>query len=337
MAIARGRCRRMQIDRGSDRAPAWRRCRRRASRRFSRHAAPSTRAASSASRTPLVGRAVARHLARGQIAQADGVPRRRVPRDRAAEADLDVVGMRSEHQQIDRHGLHDTLTGCERVIRPSEREQIAAAFVEIRDRPVALRHGSRSQRRLLPLARRHEMDDLPSPCQHVVGDEPPVALPPDRLGAHDRRRTFGREPLQVERWRPGTRRSRRNRRNSGTPPPARACCATGGRGARCDARRAWEDARTRCRRLRDRPGSVSILNCGCRRERGMRRTSARRVTPASCSIPMSSGSGRVECPMVYRTPTRKILPDCRSALSLARRLDRGTRINRRFKEMTACA
>src|SRR5262249_41620060 len=53
---------------------------------------------------PLLARAVARQFAFGQIAEADGVSSGRVARDRAAEADLDVVGMRTENEQVQRHG-----------------------------------------------------------------------------------------------------------------------------------------------------------------------------------------------------------------------------------------
>ena len=50
----------------------------------------------------LVDGAVAAHFARGQIAQPDTVTECRVARDSAAGADLDVVGVGAENQQVDR-------------------------------------------------------------------------------------------------------------------------------------------------------------------------------------------------------------------------------------------
>ena len=91
-----------------DRRPDHRRCRRRCRRQASRGSRARARRARARGggrfRLPLFGRAVARQLASGQIAQPDAVARRRVTRDGAAKADFDVVGMRAEHQQIDRHG-----------------------------------------------------------------------------------------------------------------------------------------------------------------------------------------------------------------------------------------
>ena len=66
--------------------------------RFSRHAAPSTRAAAARFELPLFGRAVARQLGARQIAQPDRAALRRVPRDRSAKADLDIVGMRTKDE-----------------------------------------------------------------------------------------------------------------------------------------------------------------------------------------------------------------------------------------------
>ena len=77
--------------------------RRSGQRRFSRHAAPSTVRGRVGLRQPLVDRAVAAHLARRQIAQADAEAERGVTRDDAAQADFDVVGMRPEDQQINGH------------------------------------------------------------------------------------------------------------------------------------------------------------------------------------------------------------------------------------------
>ena len=65
-------------------------------RRFTRHAAPSTARAASASAETLLDVPLLAHLARGQIAQPHAVPQRRVLGDDAADADLDVVGMRTE-------------------------------------------------------------------------------------------------------------------------------------------------------------------------------------------------------------------------------------------------
>ena len=50
---------------------------------------------------PFVDRAVAAHLAGREIAHADAIAERGVPGDRAADPDLDVVGMRADRQQID--------------------------------------------------------------------------------------------------------------------------------------------------------------------------------------------------------------------------------------------
>ena len=50
-----------------------------------------------------LGCPVASHVACGQIAQADLQAERGVTRDDAAEADFDVIGMRSEYEQIDGH------------------------------------------------------------------------------------------------------------------------------------------------------------------------------------------------------------------------------------------
>src|SRR5580692_5374549 len=54
-------------------------------------------------RQPLVDGSVAAHLARSQVAEPHGQPERRMPGNRAAETDLDIVRMRPEHKQIDRH------------------------------------------------------------------------------------------------------------------------------------------------------------------------------------------------------------------------------------------
>jgi hypothetical protein len=46
-------------------------------------------------------RAVGRHFPFGEIAQTDDVAGGGVAGDRAAEPDLDVVGMRAEYEQVD--------------------------------------------------------------------------------------------------------------------------------------------------------------------------------------------------------------------------------------------
>ncbi len=52
---------------------------------------------------PLVNRSVAPHFARRQVAQADAQTARRVMRDRPAKPDFEIVGVRTEHEQIDSH------------------------------------------------------------------------------------------------------------------------------------------------------------------------------------------------------------------------------------------
>src|SRR5437773_1929789 len=54
-------------------------------------------------RSPLVDGAVRRELACREIAQPDTIAGRGVTCDGAAEANLDVVGMRTEDEQINRH------------------------------------------------------------------------------------------------------------------------------------------------------------------------------------------------------------------------------------------
>jgi hypothetical protein len=60
---------------------------------------------------PSSRRAVAAQFARGQIAQADGIPLGGVPGDRAAEANLEIVGVRAEDEQVQRHAPHCTSAG----------------------------------------------------------------------------------------------------------------------------------------------------------------------------------------------------------------------------------
>ena len=51
-------------------------------------------------RQPFVGRAVAAQFAAREVAQAHRHPARRVPDDGAAHANLDVIGMGAEDQQL---------------------------------------------------------------------------------------------------------------------------------------------------------------------------------------------------------------------------------------------
>jgi hypothetical protein len=53
-------------------------------------------------RQPLFDRTVAPHLPRREIAEPDAKAEIHMTRDSAAEADLDVVGMRPEDEQIHR-------------------------------------------------------------------------------------------------------------------------------------------------------------------------------------------------------------------------------------------
>ena len=54
----------------------------------------------------LIRSAVARHLAARQIAQPDRVTERRMLGERAAEPNLQIVGMRAERQQIEPRVIH---------------------------------------------------------------------------------------------------------------------------------------------------------------------------------------------------------------------------------------
>ena len=92
-----------QVDGRADHLAASPRCRHRATEILAPRARRARAPPSAASALPLFARAVARQLAARQIAQADAMARRGVPRNRAAEADFDVVGMRAEDEQIDRH------------------------------------------------------------------------------------------------------------------------------------------------------------------------------------------------------------------------------------------
>ena len=56
-------------------------------------------------REALVDRAVAAHLSGRQVAQTDAMPRGDVLGDRPAETDFEVVGVRTEDEQI--NGIHD--------------------------------------------------------------------------------------------------------------------------------------------------------------------------------------------------------------------------------------
>ena len=108
MATVRGRCRRMNVDglvemRGILADPAIRPAEVLAPR-GAEHDARGLRLAH-----PLLGRAVAAHLAGREIAQADGSPFGGVPGDGAAQADLEVVGVRTEHQKVEAHANQSTL------------------------------------------------------------------------------------------------------------------------------------------------------------------------------------------------------------------------------------
>ena len=63
-------------------------------------------------RKPLVDGAVASHLPRREIAQADAVAERRVPGDGSAEADFQIVGMRPEDEKV--NGIHSS---CDSTLR----------------------------------------------------------------------------------------------------------------------------------------------------------------------------------------------------------------------------
>src|SRR5262249_12281160 len=52
---------------------------------------------------PVLDGAVARHLAFGEIAEPDDVAGFGVPGDRATQADLEIVGVWTKDEQIDRH------------------------------------------------------------------------------------------------------------------------------------------------------------------------------------------------------------------------------------------
>jgi hypothetical protein len=54
-------------------------------------------------RKPLFDGAVAAHLAGGQIAQPDAKATRRMVRNRPAQPDFQVIGMRSKYEEIDSH------------------------------------------------------------------------------------------------------------------------------------------------------------------------------------------------------------------------------------------
>ena len=60
----------------------------------------------------LLGRAVAAELARRQVAQPHAQTERRVPGDGAAESDLEVVGVRTEYEQVEWHLMFFTGAGA---------------------------------------------------------------------------------------------------------------------------------------------------------------------------------------------------------------------------------
>ena len=79
------------------------------SRRFSRQRRAQHRARRLAFLEPLLGRAVGAELAPGQVAEADAMSERHVFRDRPAETDFEIVGMRAKDEQVNvhRHGRLD--------------------------------------------------------------------------------------------------------------------------------------------------------------------------------------------------------------------------------------
>src|SRR5262249_18369680 len=62
------------------------------------------RARRTALRQPLFDRAVAAHLAGRQVAEAHGIAERDVACDGPTQTYLEVVGVRTEHKEIDGHG-----------------------------------------------------------------------------------------------------------------------------------------------------------------------------------------------------------------------------------------
>ena len=76
---------------------------------------------------PLLRRPVAAHLSACQIADADGQSPRDVLRDRRAHADLDIVWMRAERQDVDWGGNHQEIidgnAGLAGAGRPGKGEQ----------------------------------------------------------------------------------------------------------------------------------------------------------------------------------------------------------------------
>jgi hypothetical protein len=58
---------------------------------------------------PFLRRPVAAHLSERQVADADGQPARDMLRDRRAHADLHIVWMRAERQDVDRGGDHQEI------------------------------------------------------------------------------------------------------------------------------------------------------------------------------------------------------------------------------------
>src|SRR3989304_3954939 len=78
---------------------------------------------------PFLDGAVAPHFARRQVAQTHAKAEQRVPGNRAAEADFDVVGMRPEDQQVDgRISAHDGRTRTARAPIQARRDNGGAEF-----------------------------------------------------------------------------------------------------------------------------------------------------------------------------------------------------------------
>ena len=77
--------------------------------RFSRQSTPRTRGRVCGLAASLVGRAVAAEFAGRQIAETDPVARGHLARDRAAQANFEIVGMWAEDEEVERHVPLSTL------------------------------------------------------------------------------------------------------------------------------------------------------------------------------------------------------------------------------------
>jgi len=97
---------------------------------------------------PLGHGAVAAHLAGGQVAQTDAVPQAYVLGHGAADADLDVVGMRAEHEQIHRTG------GSAHRVHPNTSSLLSGSSCSARTRIRAARNAPVSESSAPPNAKR---------------------------------------------------------------------------------------------------------------------------------------------------------------------------------------